>query len=475
MKHLFKMILAAVVLLGLHSCIDETIGVSITDSISSIIEDSSFVITGHSVLNDRVQMRTTTKMLGDLDAKGFGRVTASAVTMWMPAANIDTADITAQSIDSCRLKLRLPITDGYTGNALAPMRMDVYRLNKSLPSPIYSDFDPTDYYDSNDLLASESYSPMSGWLELGTATDVGSGTTTVQDTVRVISVPMPVELARDIFNAYVEDPSRFLSPRSFADVFPGIYITNSYGSGHVLNIKATELDVYYRRHVVLNDTTEVDSTFSQTYLASTLEIVSNNIIRYEIDDAIRQMVNAGQAIIAAPAGYEVQLRFPIQDIIDKYQANVGNNQAIINKLTLELPVSIPETEYDIQPPTYLLMVKTSKKDQFINGDSLVNNQDSFYAVYDSSSKKYVFSGLRDYVISIINNQGGIATEDDFNFTVTPVDVTNYTYPQSYSYYGYTSSTSVVTKISPMVSRPAIARLLLDKAKVKITYSKQIVN
>ena len=81
MKHLFRMILAAVVLLGLHSCTDETIGVSITDSVSSIIEDSSFVITGHSVLNDRVQMRTTTKMLGNLNAAGFGSLTASAVTM----------------------------------------------------------------------------------------------------------------------------------------------------------------------------------------------------------------------------------------------------------------------------------------------------------------------------------------------------------------------------------------------------------
>ena len=448
---------------------------TITDNVSSIIEDSSFVITGHSVLNDRVQMRTTTKMLGDLNAEGFGRVTASAVTMWMPAANIDTVGITAQSIDSCRLKLRLPVKNGYTGNALAPMRMEVYRLNKSLPSPIYSDFDPTDYYDSSDLLATEPYSPMSGWLELATATNTGTGATTVQDTVRVISVPMPVELGQDVFNAYVEDPSRFMSPKSFADIFPGIYITNSYGSGHVLNIKATEFDVYYHRHVVLNDTTELDSTFSQTYLASTPEVVSNNIIRYEIDDAIRQMVNAGEAIIAAPAGYEVQLRFPIQDIIDKYQANVGNNQAIINRLSLELPVSVPETEYNIQPPTYLLMVKSSKKDQFINGDSLVNNKDSFYAVYDASTRSYVFSGLRDYAINIINTQGGLATEDDFNFTVTPVDVTNYTYPQSYSYYGYGSASTVVTKISPMVSRPAIARLLLDKAKIKISYSKQIVN
>ena len=473
MKHLSMVILAAAVLLGLHSCTDETIGVSITDSVSSIIEDSSFVITGHAVPNDRVQMRTTTKMLGDLSASGFGRITASAVTMWMPAAKIDTTGITAQSIDSCRLRLRLPSSGGYTGNAQAPMRLNVYRLNKPLPSPIYSDFDPTGYYDSNDLLATEPYSPTSGWLEVGTSTY--QGTTTVQDTVRVISVPMPVELAQEVYNAYVNDPAAFLSPRTFADIFPGIYITNSYGSGHVLNIKATELDVFYHRHVVLNDTTEVDSAFNQTYLASTPEVVSDNIIRYEIDDAIKQMVNAGEAIIAAPAGYEVQLRFPIQDIIDKYKANVGNNQAIINKLSLTLPVSVPETEYNIQPPTYLLMVKTSQKDNFINGDSLANNKDSFYAVYDASTSSYVFTGLRDYVLNIINNQGGIATEDDFNFTVTPVDVTNYTYPQSYSYYSYGTSSTVVTKISPMVSRPAIARLLLDKAKIKISYSKQIVN
>lgn len=473
MKHLFRVILAAIVLVGLYSCTDETIGISITDSVSSIIEDSSFVITGQSVINDRVQMRTTTKMLGDLSAAGYGRVTASAVTMWMPAAALDTTGLTSESIDSCRLILRVPYSNGYTGNAQSPMRLDVYRLNRQLTSPIYSDFDPTGYYDPSDLLASESYSPTSGWIEVADPLYLSSGTT--QDTVRVISVPMPVTLAQEVYNAYKEDPSRFSSPRTFADIFPGIYITNSYGSGHVLNIGATEFNVYFHRHVVLNDTTEVDSAYVQTYMASTPEVVSNNIIRYEIDDALKQMVNAGQAVIAAPAGYEVQLRFPIQDIIDKYKANVGNNQSIINKLTLELPVSVPVTEYNIQPPTYLLMVKASKKDDFINGDSLTNSKDSFYAVYDSTNKCYVFSGLRDYVLNIINSQGGIATEDDFNFTVTPVDVTTYTYPQSYSYYGYSSSSTVVTKISPMVSRPAVAELLLDKAKVKISYSKQIVN
>ena len=469
MKQLFYVILAAGMLLGLYACTDETIGVSITDSVSSIIEDSSFVITGQSVRNDRVQMRTSTKLLGSLQADGYGRLTAEAVTSWMPAMSIDTTGTSAELIDSCRLKLRIPYRNGFTGDSLAPMRLNVYRLNKTLPTPIYSDFDPTGYYDPQDLLASESYSPTSGWLEISTSYETGS----VQyDTVRVISVPMSVELGRELFNIYKSDPSMFSTPKRFADIFPGIYITNSYGSGHVLNIKATEFDVYYRQLGQKDDGTDTIYNKSQSYLASTPEVVSDNIIHFSIDDAITSMVNQGAAMLVAPAGYEVQVRFPIQDIIDKYKANIGNNQSIINSLSLTLPVSVPETEYDIQPPTYVLMVKTSKKENFINGDSLTNNQDSFYAIYDAANKEYVFSGLRDYIINIINNQGGIATEDDFNFTITPVDVTNYAYQSSY-YYGGT--TNVVTKISPMVSRPAIARLLLEKAKIKITYSKQIVD
>ena len=471
MKHFFYVILAVAALLGLSACTDESIGVSITDSVSSIVEDSSFVIVGKSIRNDRVQMRTTTKMLGMITADGFGSVTAEALTMWMPSMNIDTTGVKPEWIDSCRLKLRFPYRSGFTGDSLAPMRLDVYRLNKALPSPIYSDFDPTGYFNPDDLLASEPYSPSSGWREVSESYATG---TLVRDTVKVISVPMPVELGREIYNAYVKDPAKFASPKTFTDIFPGIYITNSYGSGHVMNIKATELDVYYRKQTVQADTIKVDSALCQTYLASTPEVVSNNIIHFDVDDELSAMVNSGQAIIAAPAGYDVQLRFPIQDILDKYKSNVGNNQAVINTLSLELPVSVPPTQYNIQPPTYLLMVKTSKKDAFINGDSLVNNKDSFYATYDASSKKYIFSGMRAFVLNILKNQGGIATEDDFNFTITPVDVTNYTYPQSYSYY-YSNPTSIVTKISPMVSRPAVVRLLLDKAKIRITYSKQIVD
>ena len=472
MRHSFCVILTTAMLFVLCSCTDETIGISITDGVSSVIEDSSFVITGHSVRNSRVQMRTASKMLGCISAEGYGTLEAEAVTTWMPAVNIDTAGVKPEWIDSCRLKLRVPVTNGFTGDSLAPMRLSVYRLNKSLPSPIYSDFDPTGYYDPDDLLATESYSPTSGWVEVTTSYLTG---TAQHDTVRVVSVPMPTELGRELFRTYRADPEKFSSPRAFADVFPGIYVTNSYGSGHVMNIKGTELDVYYRKHEQLTDTTDtIYNAQCQSYLASTPEVVSNNIIRFDIDDELTSMADAGQALIVAPAGYDVQVHFPVQDIIDKYRANVGRNQSIINTLSLELPVTIPLTQYNIQPPTYLLMVKTSKKDLFINGDSLTNNKDSFYAKYDALTKQYNFSGLRSYILDIINNKGGIAAEEDMEFTITPVDVTTYTYSSSYSYYYSSQSTSVVTKISPMVSRPAVACLQLDKAKIRITFSKQMV-
>ena len=73
-------------------------------------------------------------------------------------------------------------------------------------------------------------------------------------------------------------------------------------------------------------------------------------------------------------------------------------------------------------------------------------------------------------MNILNNQNGIASEEDINLTITPVDVTTYTTQASY----YTSAQTVVTKIAPMVSVPAITRLRLDTAKVKITYSKQMM-
>ena len=81
------------------------------------------------------------------------------------------------------------------------------------------------------------------------------------------------------------------------------------------------------------------------------------------------------------------------------------------------------------------------------------------------------------MLDIIKNKGGVAPASDMEFVIMPIDVTTYTNTSSSSYYYYyanTSTTEVVTKIAPAVSRPSIAKLNLKKAKITLTYSRQAV-
>lgn len=463
MKNFILLILAFMAFTGFYSCTEEEIGSSIIDTTSAIIQDSSFTLTGNSVLNSKVLARTSTQLVGQVSSPGFGQITSDVVTELMPVAAIDTAGTSIDWIDSCRLTLSIP-ENGFTGDSIVPMRLNVYALNKPLQSPIYSDFNPEGYYDPSQVLGSISYSVKS-------AQQTSTTTTSGEYYWRELHVPMPVEFAKSIYSLYLTHPEAFADPAEFKKYFPGLYIANSFGSGRVMNFYATELEVFYRQHADLDD--GVDTIYPanrQSYVGSTPEVLTNNNIRLSVDDNVKQMVNNGEAIVMGPAGYEVKVNFPIQEIIDSYKANTKDALAVINSLSLEIPAEAIENKYDIEPPKCLLLVKEGKKDEFFAGDSLTNNKNSFYAYYNSSKKSYTFNGMREYITDIINNKGGIATSEDINLILTPIDITTYTQQASY----YSSASTVVTKIAPSVSIPSIAKLRLDKAKIKIVYSRQSI-
>lgn len=432
------------------ACSDENIGSSLNDTRSSIIVDSSFTITGTTVLNPSLRSRSSFQLLGVIDAPGYGHLESDVVMQFMPSQKLVTDYVTESTIDSCFLVMTLT-SGNFTGDSLAPMRMNIYPLDKQLPYPIYSDFDPTSYYSPENLLGSISYSASA--VQYGETSSLS----------RTVSVPMDVAYARELFTMYKLAPEKFSNPTIFAQYMPGLYITNSYGQGHVMNFSKTELQVYYRQ--VKPDTTINAYT---SYLAVSPEVVYNNNIKLEIDESLQQRINNGEAIVVTPAGTEVEIVFPIQEIIDSYKSRTSDGISIINSLELELPVEEIENKYNIAPPKYLLMVKDGMKEDFFEKDSLTNNKDSFYATYNALKKCYTFTGMRDYILNIIKKQDGKATAADINLTITPIDVTTYTNAASY---GVAAST-IVTKIGPAVSRPGLARLRLDKAKIKITYSKQ---
>ena len=467
------LIATLIVAVGFNSCTDETIGTSISDIKSALISDSNFVLTGTSVRNSHLRSRSSIQLLGKVTAPGYGTLTSDVVTQFMPSRAIDTVGVHggASWIDSCFITMRVAIGD-VTGDSLAPMRMNIFKLNKTLPVPIFSDFDPSSYYSPGDLMGSVTYSASElARKEIMTQTGVAGY-------YYEINVPVSVDYARDMFNEYKNDPATFATPANFANYFPGVYITNSYGEGHVMNFYDIEFVTYYRKYEKLTEATDtIYPAKTQSYLAVTPEVVYNNNISLEPCDAIEAMVNAGDAIIMSPAGYEVKVQFPVQSIIDKYNSDTEDALGKINSLSLEIPAENITNLYDIAPPKYLWMVKESYRDTFFEKESLTNNKDAFYAEYNAQEKTYLFPGLRNYILDIINNKGGVATPEDVNFVIMPIDVTTYTNNASSSYYYYYSSsstTSVVTKIAPAVSKPSMVKLNLEKAIINLMYSKQML-
>lgn len=448
------LIAAAMAAISLQACDEEqTIGGSIVDDDVQVFIDTTFVSTATTVDNSSVLSRTVTALLGSIDTEEYGSLSSDFVTQFMPAISIDTTGLTDRSIDKVSLKLRYAL-DGFVGDSVAPMGLEIYPLTKQLPTPIYSNFNPEGYYDKSKLMASAIY----------TACRSNKPDSIKELSYGEIEVALPLQLGRDFFNEYKRNPAIFSSPTDFAKFFPGLYIKNSYGSGRVMRIVKTTIDMVYHRNEVINerDTLLYDNA---TYFAVTPEIVCNNNIDYELSADLKKRRAEGQALLVSPAGYEVELKFPAREIIARYKQNVGSGLGVLNSLTYEIPAEEIANKYNIAPPPNILMVLKTKKDEFFAQNKITDSKTSFYAEYNSATKKYSFGSMRDYILDLIDK--GEITEDDFTFIITPVLVSTETNSDYYN-----GTTTYVTSITPYVFQPVMVRLLVDKARAQLTCSRQ---
>lgn len=458
MKKIFLVIGAVSVLMaGLVSCQDTTsnVGSSLVEDDVEIIVATSFTLEGQSVINDRVQSRTTTQLIGRLEAKGFGNLSSEVVTQFMPGLVLDTDNFTENEIDSVKLVMQMS-KGAFTGDSLVPMGLKVYPLTHVLENPIYSDFHPSDYYDAADLWGSTVYS----------ASAIGESDSIRALSTRNIEVMLPLDFGKRLYRQYVDNPSTFSTPSTFAQWFPGLYISNSFGRGRVTRIDKTYITMFYHVDGVSEATgNDTIYRYANTLLAVTPEIITNNDIAYDIDSRLKTRVADGQSLIVAPVGYDVEVRFPGREIVDYYRSS-GSGIALVNALSMEIPVEAIDNDYGIEPPQTILMVKKSEVDNFFATNSIYDNVNSFVATYDSSTGSYTFSDMRNYILKLLEKEK--ITDDDVDFVLTPVNIVTET---SSSYY---STSSVVTSVAPYITMPVMGRLMLDKAEIKFTFSKQSV-
>lgn len=434
------------------------IGSTLIEEESKVIIHNEFSLTGATVDNEAIESRTTVQLLGDLDAKGYGRFTSDFVCQFMPASRLVTSGVTAEQVDSMKL-IMVYANGSYVGDSIAPMGLEVYRLNRQLPTPIFSSFDPSEYYDAT-------AQPLASHIYVGNAQGATDSIKALN--YREIKVDLPVELARELFTLYVNDPDAYSFPDRFAKHFPGIYVRNSFGAGRVTQITRTTMEMYYHTTKVDSEGKTVNVPHTGEYYAVTPEVVSNNNISFSISNDLEQRISAGESIIVAPVGRDVEITFPLEDVLKYYRNNSGP-LAVVNALSMKLAAEVIHNDYGIEPPKTLLMVLSSKKDEFFLTNSLTDDKTSFVADYNAGAGCYKFSSLRTYFLDMLDKYGTSGANidpADITFTLTPVTVTTDT-----SSNGYTS-TSYVSSITPYIGKPAMVRLNLSAADISFQFSKQ---
>ncbi len=450
----FKYVLAtAATLLALYACEEtSTIGTSIIGDSLSIEIDSAYTVSGKTVEVEGVRSRTTDQILGNIDIPGYGRLSSNVVTQFLSTTALDTATFTANDIDSLVLMLRYN-KGAFIGDSIAPMGLTVYPLTRQLPSPIYSDFDPKGYYDEANPMAAKVYNTST--LNSDSLRKLAYG---------YITMKLPLEFAKRIYNDYTSKPGSYADPKTFArDVFPGMYIAGTYGSGRMTVVSTTTMRMFLTT-IKTDASTNTKDTIStiQDYYMVTPEVISNNNFTYTVAPSLKAMADEGKSLIVAPAAYETEITFPTRKIVDTYKNNSARLK-VVNGLTFSIPVDTIKNGFGVSPPPYVLLVLKSDRDKFFADNALPDNIHSFYATYDATKMAYSFNNMQAYIREMIDKDE--ITEDDCVFRLVPVTVNFESISTSY-YQQQLVESSVV----PYVSAPAMADILLDKAKIKFTYS-----
>lgn len=425
-----------------------------------IVVDSNFTINGSTERNPVVLSHTTSQLIGQVDAPSYGSLSSEFVAQFMPSINLDTVGVRAENIDSIKLFMQMERT-AFTGDSLVPMGVEVYRLTKDLPYPIYSDFDPAGYYEA-DPIASAIY----------TASTANEPDSVQTQTTIAVSMKLPLSLGRDLFNAYMANPLIYSEPEQFAEkVFKGFYFRSSYGSGRITDFSLTSMRTYYHKTEYNTDSARYETNnYVGDYYAVTPEMVMNNTIKYQPAPELEQMIASGEQIIAGPAGYQLELKFPGREVVESYDRYKGSLR-VLNSLTFEIPADSIPNKYGITPPPYAMLILKKDVDKFFADNTICDNVTSFYSAYSTYTNGYTFA-LRGYLNYLLELD--TITDDDLTFVLVPVQVNSESAAGSSSsyYYYYGSSSQVVTSIVPYVSTPVMAKISLPKAKIKLTFSAQ---
>ena len=438
---IYSLLASVVCVASIVACSDEfsQIGSSIDSPDNQVIVYSDTMqITSKTANIEKIYIYTQNELLGEFADGRYGKLTTDFLTQFYPALEMDMGE---NGPDSMELHMQYL---SYIGDSLAPMHLSVYQIDKAqLPAQPFSNINPAEYSSREIVLGQKGYIAS----DMNVADSIKENEEYVPDVVVKLS-----QTTVDKFkNAYLHDKDVFSSRQKFNAFFPGIYVTNTFGTGSILNIGRTVIRFYY-------DHKNTDTTTIVKYgdfLTVTPEIINvNRIVNLNPQYIVNAIENESidTTYIKAPAGVTTEITFPTGEILSKLRENdLTLQNTVLNAVNLKVPVYEPDDDqYGITYPEYLLFIRKSDMEEFFYKKRKLDGKNVFLAQYNSTNQNYNFGNISNFIINILaQNKDTVINEPD---AIALIPVT----------YSESSTTSQVNH----VTKPSLVKL---KKGVEMTF------
>lgn len=415
------------------------------DRLSARTDTVSF--TSSTQIMDSIYIQTSSGLLGNFCDPVYGEIQYGYLCNFYTSPNsVFEENMIEDKIDSVILRLRYY---SLVGDSLAAMEATVYGIpegeGKILNKNFYSNVDPWKYADKNLVWGKKSYTARNMNIP-----DSLYSNNYYQD----LKIRLDESVGQKIYDKWKVDKGIFKDLDKFFEFFPGIYIESTHGSGNILEVDYTWLELYYQAE----NKRGKDSTYCTLFSASA-EVTQLSRFKNKESDNLILVNNQSKTYLKTPAGVVTQLEIPLREIAEK----VGNDRTFNDvRLSLEVVDNNKQGQYPLKiPPTVLLISPDSVKTFFEE----VRSPNITYCYYaplaTSSAYKYNFGNISNVVQNAIKQLKDTPQDEwpELKLWVIPV---------SFSYYDTYSNPYFASHYYT----PSGATLKKDNLKLYITTSKR---
>lgn len=387
----------------------DTLGSSITNKVDNLtITDATYNVETQSLVARPVLSKSNNGIIGRVKDPETGTyLTADYMTQMVPLStfSVDTLQYIKDAnngelrADSCYLLVSYQST---YGDSLAPMKVTAYEMSKPMTEDknYLTDFDPI----------AEGYIAENGYHN--------SATYSLSKATGNFKIYLNKPYTKDgvtydnygtyMLKTFVEHPEYFKSNYQFLkNVCPGFYIKHEGGIGNVADVWNTEVQFYWSRQKTIKASDGVTDSIAKGYgfnrIDGTEEALQTNHIVNDAASIASLAADPSCTYLKSPAGIFTEVTLPVEEILR------GHENDTLNTASVTFPrINNTETDnqYIFDTPSYVLMIPKDSIDSFFENGDVVNNRNSFYASYSSSTTNgYTFSNISNLITAMSKKKG----------------------------------------------------------------------